>query len=496
MSSIVYCDWANGDDSTGDGTYSKPYKTVSKASTNLSGGDEVRVSKSPANTSCSGTISFTKDSKTVTGSGTSFTTQLSAQDIIVDQDGWYWEVNSITNDTSLELAFTYSGNSRSGKTFQKVGVFDAGSISSSSTSFIYPAISGSSYYSRIKISGGWDLSTQTKNGVTFFKQSGTSRNGYGINSSNSYVDFENFGFFRFYYGTSINCAASSFKDIVTACSGSIGFYFTADSCDIVNCQSNGGYGTGSRGFYLAGRTDLKLKNCKSFGFDKGFDFFSCGQFQMTDCQSTYNNIGMYFTNSDGILMINDIVKNNYTYGCLSSRSFNINVLDSDVSNNGSSNSNFLRYINCSDALDPVYTISIEDSAYALLGQIWESGQTSYSNSEGVNGSSCFCMFPVNSILYMYPRFYFPVDSGTSYTVSFKLRKQTGFSGDIECALFQRGVIKTSWTDVEPTSEDTYESKSISISSENVKINGVVELRFRLRGNSKWVYLDDLSISKT
>ena len=38
-----YCDYISGDDDTGDGTNGNPYKTIDKAATGLSGGDEVRV---------------------------------------------------------------------------------------------------------------------------------------------------------------------------------------------------------------------------------------------------------------------------------------------------------------------------------------------------------------------------------------------------------------------------------------------------------------------
>lgn len=40
--SIKYCDYINGNDSTGDGSAGNPYKTITQASTGLAGGDEVR----------------------------------------------------------------------------------------------------------------------------------------------------------------------------------------------------------------------------------------------------------------------------------------------------------------------------------------------------------------------------------------------------------------------------------------------------------------------
>lgn len=52
---IVYCSWATGDDTTGTGTAANPYKTITKASTSRTAGDEVRVAKSPDPTALTGT---------------------------------------------------------------------------------------------------------------------------------------------------------------------------------------------------------------------------------------------------------------------------------------------------------------------------------------------------------------------------------------------------------------------------------------------------------
>ena len=55
---IKYCSWLTGDDTTGTGTAASPYKTITKASELLTGGDEVRVAKSPEPTNLTGTLSF------------------------------------------------------------------------------------------------------------------------------------------------------------------------------------------------------------------------------------------------------------------------------------------------------------------------------------------------------------------------------------------------------------------------------------------------------
>lgn len=63
----------------------------------------------------SGTISFTKDSKAVTGSGTSFTS-LHVNDFILIGNN-YLQIASIANDTSLQLLNKYRGPTKSGQSY-------------------------------------------------------------------------------------------------------------------------------------------------------------------------------------------------------------------------------------------------------------------------------------------------------------------------------------------------------------------------------------------
>ena len=55
---IKYCSWLTGNDTTGDGTNTNPYKTIDKASTGLVGDNEVRVAKSPDPVQVAGTLDF------------------------------------------------------------------------------------------------------------------------------------------------------------------------------------------------------------------------------------------------------------------------------------------------------------------------------------------------------------------------------------------------------------------------------------------------------
>ncbi len=200
---IVYCDWATGNDTTGNGSAGKPYKSITKASTGLTGGDEVRVAKSPEPTALTGTLGFTNNSTAVTGNGTAFTTELAIGDFILGGDGNWWEVVTITSDTAATLYKKYSGTTQSDVASQKLGVTDTGAASSPTTQVQVVSSSGTSS-ANLKISGGWDLSSEEQNGQTYFRQihsTFANRYGYGLyTNGKANLEFSRLHFLRYYIG--------------------------------------------------------------------------------------------------------------------------------------------------------------------------------------------------------------------------------------------------------------------------------------------------------
>lgn len=200
---IKYCDFLNGNDTSGNGSYSTPYQTITKASTGLTGGDEVRVAKSPDPTALTGTIAFTNGSTAIVGTGTAFTTQLAIGDFVEGGDGNWWEVITLTDATHATLYQKYSGATQSGVSSRKLGVTSTGAAASNTTAVQTVSSSGTSS-ATLKISGGWDLSTQTQTGQTFFRQMhGTFsyRYGYGLYFSvKNYTEISRLHFLRYYFG--------------------------------------------------------------------------------------------------------------------------------------------------------------------------------------------------------------------------------------------------------------------------------------------------------
>ena len=116
---IVYWDFLNGDDTTGDGSAGNPYKTLSKATTGLTGGDEVRCAKSPDPATLSGTLTFTDGSKSVATSE-DLTAVLGAKDFVsLDTAGeTWWEISSITS-TTITLVVAYRGTGGTGTGYKR-----------------------------------------------------------------------------------------------------------------------------------------------------------------------------------------------------------------------------------------------------------------------------------------------------------------------------------------------------------------------------------------
>lgn len=311
---IVYCDFNIGDDNNGDGSAGNPYKTITKASTGLTGGDEVRVAKSPDPTALTGTLTFTQGSTAVTGSGTAFTTELAIGDFILGADGNWWEAVVISSDTSLTLYREYSGSTAAGVSSQKLGVTDTGEATQNQQVQAVNS-TGSSDSLRVKISGGWDLSTQTQTGQTFFRQMHSTfanRYGYGLYIyGKSYNEIFRLHFLRYnfgiyqYYNTVLN------KYISPICNSNVyGIYLYINNASnivdspICNCNQYGVYlNTARNNFVISPKCDSNS--------DAGIQLEVAHNNNLISPTCKYNKYGLNFNNSydNNILGILDTAGN-------------------------------------------------------------------------------------------------------------------------------------------------------------------------------------------
>ena len=263
---IVYCSWATGSDTTGDGSAGNPYQTITKASTSRTAGDEVRVEKSPDPTALTGTTAWTLNGTSVTGTNTLFTSELAIGDFISAPDGNWYEVITISSNTSATLYKKYPSASASGHSSQKLGVTDTGAASSSTQVQVVSSSGNSSAF--LYISGGWDLSTETQTGQTWFRQMhGTFANRYGYGlymTGKSYTNLDKLNFLRYNYGIYYNNSSSNNTITSATCnSNNSGIYYSGSSNNTITsatCNSNGGYGIY---YYNSSNNTITSATCNS-----------------------------------------------------------------------------------------------------------------------------------------------------------------------------------------------------------------------------------------
>jgi len=296
---IVYCSWANGDDTNGTGTAANPYKTITKASTSRAAGDEVRVEKSPDPTALTGTTAWTLNDTSVTGTKTLFTSELAIGDFISAPDGNWYEVITISSDTSATLYKKYPSKTTSGHASQKLGVTDTGPAASSTAQVQVVSSSGSSS-AFLSITGGWDLSTETQTGQTWFRQKHitfNNRYGYGLYlSSKSYVSLDKLNFLR--YNSGIYCYSSNNNTITSATcnsNGSYGIYYSGSNNNTITsatCNSNNNSGI----YYSGSNNTITSATCNSNNNSGIYYSGSNNTITSATCNSN-NNSGIYYTTS-------------------------------------------------------------------------------------------------------------------------------------------------------------------------------------------------------
>ena len=313
---IVYCSWATGDDTTGTGTAANPYKTITKASTSRTAGDEVRVAKSPDPTALTGTTAWTLNGTTVTGTGTLFTTELAIGDFISAPDGGWYEVITLTSNTSATLYKKYPSATASGHSSQKLGVTDTGAASSSTTQVQVVSSSGTSS-AFLYISGGWDLSTETQTGQTYFRQMhGTfsTRNGYGLYmTGKSYTNISRLHFLRYNSGIYYNSSSNNTCHSPTCNSnGTSGIYYATSSnntCTSPTCNSNT-YGI----YYATSSNNFIYGTLSTTGNTSGAIYLNNSYNYIDKASLAESTKATGFTSyADGRVYINDMGGQSYVY---------------------------------------------------------------------------------------------------------------------------------------------------------------------------------------
>jgi len=526
MATIVYWDFLNGNDETGDGSAGNPYKTLSKATTGLTGGDEVRCAKSPdpANLGCN--LTFTDGSKSVATSE-DLTAVLGAYDFVslnTAGETW-WEISSI-NSTTITLVVAYRGTGGTGTGYKRgitgsiAGVTVADGTSSNAVHTI--SASGSSASSKLKLSFGWNLAgTPAQDGQTFFFQSNATKGGVGIygqlyGSAKSYIEIDGsrLGLLRYYYGiyggdsyftiTGITCNGCSMYGIylesvknwaITSptCNGNhIGIYGgTSLNITIASPICSANTHTGIYGISSSNNWTITSPTC-NWNSNYGIYGNSCRNWAITSPTCAGNIYGIYGIGSNNWTITSPTCTGN-SYGiCLTSGC--ANIVAYGYAHDESTWSNAGQINDWAGNGQKLVSIQESESGGAARNRVYFYGGYTQDNTAEADGGSgkCLQFNPKNSAYWIEQDFQVPVTASTARTVSIKMKDDASFDGTVELELWLNGVCIVGPTT--KTMTTSYVAQEMTATAGQIAADGVLVLKVKVYGTAGAVYADTLTYS--
>lgn len=526
---IEYVDFENGDDSTGDGTYGNPWKTIGKCTTTKTGGDECRVAKHTP-TSLSGTLTFTNGSTSVSTSA-DLTGDISAGDYVglnATDESW-WRVASLTSDT-ITLDYQYWGP---GTAVASTGYLAVYSTLLGDVDFFS---SGTSVSSRLKISGGWDLTTQTQDGMTFLLNYGQSFTAGSFNSNN-YLEVSDFVFLlntsALYGYISGSTVGSLFDNIVfvnnalVPCSGSfsegmntyqniiqsggIGMGITLESKSLIVLDDIISYsaGTGSSDYgiklnassYFIVAKGVSVYNCYDTGLYQSLSGIDKVYFEDFLIDTTRTNDGVVLQNATNIFFNGLSIANVFDDGLVVYSTANVRI--HNVTFTGIPDLEVYAYaINLTGRQAPVGNLVIskyggvdgDDRIYAF-----ESSTTaSYIQRDTTDARSGTCLKFISKNDLYDPVFYkvgtAKVTNGASnLTLSVYMKDDATWNGS--AVLYAVNKNKVVVLPTLKTMTTSYVEQSITVDSSDIATDDYVHLYVGASGTAGAVFVDDFSATQ-
>ncbi|MDY0324800.1 MAG: NosD domain-containing protein [Candidatus Cloacimonadaceae bacterium] len=516
---VSYVDLVSGNDTTGDGTAGNPYLTAEKADDILTGGgDEIRVAKS-AITALSGTLTFTNGSTSITTSADLSGVLASGYLISKNSEGGgtegWWHVSSVTSDT-ITLSAQYWGTSETTSAYYVIPA-------ATDDSHWDGVKEGASKTSRMKISGGWDLSTETRNGYTAVTNSdayGTIRiSSYYIElsyfiavnlySSASYGAFYvtySYGYFHDLYASGANLSngfylggrQSIVSDVVIT-AGEQNFLFEGDNNYIENlycytsCNTSSVVGNMSMS---AGATNNIIKNANFFNSPtRGIYLSSVGYTYISNSTISNNaSIGIVVQTSGPIYLSNSTISYSTTGISLDDSSLAY-LYAMSFSNNSGSNIAISDFVGCAAAVPGVYEL---DSAgvHKTHFKDYDNGTRIYqSNTSEARSGTCINIPAAGGYSYT------PVKIGSvkitsaanNITLSAYMKADASYSGFVAMYAIQNGKPVVPYSD--KTLTTSYTQQSITVSSADLVVGEYLDLWVGVSGTAGNVYIDDFSYAQ-
>jgi len=485
----IYCDYLLGDDDTGAGTSGDPYQTITKASTGLSGGDEVRVAKSEADTALTGTLGFTINSTAVVGDGTLFESELVIGDFVKGGDGQYYEVVVITDDTHATLFKKYPGTTGASVEGFSLGVTSTGQAAASSTQIQVVSSEAAGKAARLKISGGWDLTGPTQDGQTYFRQMHSTfalRYGIGLIAGNKdYLEIERLHFLRYDRGIHIE---SSEGTLITSPNllgcGDEAFYISAcKDCEFVTPVVTG---CADRGIHLnASYSNIFTAPICNSNNSYGLYLATCSNNSFTDVTCNSNGTAGVYSHTTHTCWFGGLTVNHNATGLGVYSGYAIIV------SNWSSTGNSTDISVSAGRQWGDYPI-VQVQHFNAAGDnrcYFEFGKT-FRDTADARSTQCLKYDPANAVIYTAQSFFFAADSGVEQTLSAYVKDDAGFNGDIQAAIYFMDKRITGWSEWTPST--TYAQKTIVAGAGDVTEDGVLELKIKVRGTAGNVFVDDIA----
>lgn len=514
---IKYCDYTSGDDTTGDGSAGNPYKTIDKASTGLTGGDEVRCAKSADPSSLSGTLTWT-DGSTSVSTSQDLTGSLSQGYFVgkgVDLWDW-WEIDSI-NSTTITLYKAFSGTSEAVAS-KKLGTTDTGTAASSLAVVQKLNAGGSSRTSKLKVSGGWDLTGPTQDGWTWFQQTGSNRYGYGLQGNlKNHIELEKVGFLRYYYGVNVY-GHWWIGDAYGISSGYCNVQVQSDLHRLGTVVSLACFGSVAAGVYISGKCpniETVISNsCAKYGVhcsqmaseineltarrnaNAGFYSQSYWNHKIGKITAEYNGNHGIYQDAIGLFIGEAILKNNTGWGLYTLAGGPDSTIIGDLDSSGNSSGDVSVHTSWDWGMRPPIRIQRWGGTAHDSRVLGYKGHWIKKNSSEAKGGSGYCLqfdpddgsYPVEEILGISK-----IDSVASdITLSVYVKDDASFDGWFEAAIYLLGKRITGWT--EWTATTSYVQKTIVASSSDLLLNEYLELRMRVYGSAGNLYVDDFGVS--
>jgi len=501
-----YFDLASGNDTTGDGSSGNPWKTIDKCTTSRTAGDECRGAIT-AITALSGTLTFTNGSTTVNTSE-DLTAVVAANDLIGKNsglEGW-WKVASLTS-SAITLSYQYWGLSGSGSAVTGY------KITPVVASEEYDVNSSGSSGGYLNISGGWDLSTQSQDGITAFSSSYTF--GIDLNGKN-WIEISKFVISQLTSGFNLSGATHhAYLHDIWICDGEYLYSNASYQITINNFVCTGGPASGLKFDTLY---NSEIMNCYLFSTGTGTTDF--GLYNKA-CAVFFDNLRIYNGYSGSVFFHQEAYFNFFkngifsktrngpivTYGGSENRLFNITidngssynfnfanagsqsnlfVIESDITNGASGNITY--GTSYKTVLQPFVTIS-------KTGQnsisTFSAGTIEHDSSVDCRSGKCIKFTPTSAGVPLVSRVgnvKIP-SAGTDLTLNLYLKKDAGFNGVVIFLPVRNGC----WISrSEKTPTTTYVKESIVIGTAELIADEYMDLYAIVSGTAGSIWVDDFS----